>query len=149
MDMSVSHTLSRHFFWNENVLWKKDVGGRKVTVSLSGRDLIVDTEAVGRYLSSGVRSELPSGSTSGDDADTLIDIEEYSDREGNGMRLRGGEDAGDDEFDIDDEEWKFRPWRGTGINILWFRDLDHAQVFDKPSTRRRLIDAIRVYCKDK
>jgi hypothetical protein len=149
MDMSVSHTLSRHFFWNENVLWKKDVGGRKVTVSLSGRDLIVDTEAVGRYLSSGIGSELPSGSTSGDDADTLIDIEEYSDREGNGMRLRGGEGVGADEFDIDNEEWKFRSWRGTGIDILWFKGLDHAQVFDKPSTRRRLIDAIRVYCKDK
>merc|ERR1712230_269180 len=51
MDMGVSHTLSRHFFWNENVLWKKDMQGRRVTVSLGGKDLIVNTEAVGRYLS--------------------------------------------------------------------------------------------------
>jgi hypothetical protein len=149
MDMGVSHTLSRHFFWNENVLWKRDLGGRKVTVSLSGRDLIVDTEAVGRYLSTGARSELSSGSASGDDADTLIDIEEYSDLEGSGMRLRGGEAAEDEEVDIDDEEWNSRAWRGTGIDILWFKDLDHAQVFDKPATRRRLIDAIRKYCEDK
>jgi len=150
MDMSVSHTLSRHFFWNENVLWKKDIGRRRVTVSLSGRDLIVDTEAVGRYLSTGVGSEVPSGSTSGDDADTLIDIEEYSETEENGMRLRGGEGegTGDEEIDIDDEEWKFRPWRGAGIDILWFKDLDHAQVFDKPATRRKIISAIRSYCED-
>ncbi|KAH8752662.1 hypothetical protein BGZ57DRAFT_362148 [Hyaloscypha finlandica] len=149
MDMSVSHTLSRHFFWNENVLWKKDLGGRRVTVSLSGRDLIVDTEAVGRYLSTGAGPELPSGTASGDDADTLIEIEEYSDTERNGMRLRGGEGGGDgdEEFDIDDEEWKFRPWRGAGIDILWFKELDHAQVFDKASTRRRLIGAIRAYCE--
>lgn len=148
MDMGVSHTLSRHFFWNENVLWKKDVGGRKLTVSLGGRDLIVNTEAVGRYLSTGAGSELSSGSSSGDDADTLIDMEEYGDGERGGMRLRGGEGAGDDESDIDDKEWKHRPWKGTGIDILWFKDLDHAQVFDKASTRKRLIDAIRVYCED-
>jgi pimeloyl-ACP methyl ester carboxylesterase len=148
MDMSVSHTLSRHFFWNENVLWKKDLGGRRVTVSLSGRDLIVDTEAVGRYLSTGPGPELANGTANGDDTDTLIDVEEYSDTEGNGMRLRGGEGPGDGEFDIDDEEWKFRPWRGTGIDILWFKDLDHAQVFDKPSSRRRLLNAIRAYCED-
>ncbi len=148
MDMGVSHTLSRHFFWNENVLWKKDVGERKLTVSLGGRDLIVNTEAVGRYLSTGAGSELSSSSSSEDDADTLLDMEEYGDRKGGGVRLRGGESAGDDGSDIDDEEWKHRSWKGTGIDVLWFKDLDHAQVFDKPSTRERLIDAIRVYCKD-
>jgi len=148
MDMSVSHTLARRFFWNENVLWKKDLGNRKVTVSLSGRDLIVDTEAVGRYMSTGAGQELANGA-SGDDSDTLIDIEEYSGTEDNGMRLRGGEGPSDDEIDVDDEEWKFRPWSGTGIDILWFKDLDHAQVFDKASTRRRLISAIRGYCDDK
>lgn len=49
-DMMVSHTLARGFFWAENVLWKEDLRGRDVTVSLAGRDLIVDTEAVGRYV---------------------------------------------------------------------------------------------------
>ena len=53
MDMGVAHTLARHFFWNECILWKKDLDNKKVTVVLSGRDLIVDTEAVGRYLMSG------------------------------------------------------------------------------------------------
>ncbi|ORY10734.1 hypothetical protein BCR34DRAFT_566311 [Clohesyomyces aquaticus] len=51
-DMGVSHTLSRHFFWSENILWKEDLQGHNVTVSLSGRDLIVDTATVKAYLTS-------------------------------------------------------------------------------------------------
>jgi pimeloyl-ACP methyl ester carboxylesterase len=50
MDMMVAHTLARHFFWAHNLLWKDDLRGRDVTVSLGGRDLIVDTETVGKYL---------------------------------------------------------------------------------------------------
>ncbi|KAH8722939.1 hypothetical protein GQ44DRAFT_342004 [Phaeosphaeriaceae sp. PMI808] len=51
VDMMVAHTLSRHFFWAHNLLWKDTLRGRDVTVSLGGRDLIVDTETVGKYLS--------------------------------------------------------------------------------------------------
>lgn len=50
-DIGVAHTLARNFFWAENVLWKEDLSPRDVTVSLGGRDLIVDTEAVGKYVS--------------------------------------------------------------------------------------------------
>lgn len=50
VDMMVAHTLARHFFWAHNLLWKEDLRGRDVTVSLGGRDLIVDTETVGKYL---------------------------------------------------------------------------------------------------
>lgn len=49
-DMMVSHTLARHFFWAQNILWKEELRGRDVTVSLGGRDLIVQTETVGKYL---------------------------------------------------------------------------------------------------
>lgn len=49
-DMMVAHTLARHFFWAQNILWKDELRGRDVTVSLGGRDLIVDTETVGKYL---------------------------------------------------------------------------------------------------
>lgn len=52
MDMGVSHTLARQFFWSDVVLWKEDIGKRRVTFSLAERDLIVDTEGVGRYLAS-------------------------------------------------------------------------------------------------
>ncbi|KXT03339.1 hypothetical protein AC578_3945 [Pseudocercospora eumusae] len=55
-DPGVAHTLARRFFWSENVLWLDDLSplmrkyGMRVTVSLAGRDLIVKTDAVGRYL---------------------------------------------------------------------------------------------------
>lgn len=49
-DMMVAHSLARHFFWAQNILWKDDLRGRNVTVSLGGRDLILDTETVGKYI---------------------------------------------------------------------------------------------------
>lgn len=49
-DMGVAHTLSRRFFWSENIVWKEDFGDRRVTVVLSGKDLIVNTNHVGAYL---------------------------------------------------------------------------------------------------
>lgn len=49
-DMMVSHTLARNFFWAQNILWADDLRGHDVTVSLGGRDLIIDTETVGKYL---------------------------------------------------------------------------------------------------
>lgn len=153
MDMGVSHTLSRHFFWNENVLWKKDLKGRRVTVSLSGRDLIVDTEAVGRYLSEDSTFENGHSVGNGNDNGILIDFEGRDDPEESTMSLRGGESHGvsgrkTSEVDVDEKEWKSRPWLGTGIDVLWFKDLDHAQVFDKHDTRQRIINAISTYCND-
>ena len=53
-DIAVANTLGRHFFWTDNILWKEDMRDRKVTVVLSGQDLIVNTEAVGRYLAEDV-----------------------------------------------------------------------------------------------
>lgn len=74
-DMMVSHTLARHFFWPQNILWKDELRGRDVTVSLGGRDLIVDTETVGRYLA-GVDLKSEDGSwkereTQGENIETI------------------------------------------------------------------------------
>lgn len=99
-DMSVAHTLSRHFFWSENILWKDEIKQRRVTAVLSGRDIIVDPESVGRYLS-GTRPD------------------------------EGG--------------WKHQQWRGQDMDILWFEDLDHAQVFDSEKHYGRLIEVVRAY----
>lgn len=49
-DMMVAQTLARNFFWAQNILWTDDLRGHDVTISLGGRDLIVDTETVGKYL---------------------------------------------------------------------------------------------------
>jgi hypothetical protein len=48
--MGVAHTLSRTFFWSENILWKEDISDRQVSIFLGARDLIVDTKQVGIYL---------------------------------------------------------------------------------------------------
>ena len=49
-DADVSRSLARHFFWGENILWKEELRGRPVAVSLSGSDQIVDGEGVRKYL---------------------------------------------------------------------------------------------------
>jgi pimeloyl-ACP methyl ester carboxylesterase len=143
MDMGVSHTLARHFFWSENILWKEDMEGRNVTVSLSGKDLIVDTESVGRYLTSGKNSwTLSSTSLS-----ALVDVEDSDETYMNGTA------SNDTVMHVDEEvdgtgSWKEQPWKGVGIDVLWFENQDHAQVFDNPAARRPLLFAIRKYCME-
>jgi pimeloyl-ACP methyl ester carboxylesterase len=138
MDIGVSHTLSRHFFWNQNIVWKQDFEGRKVTASLSGRDLIVDTLAVGRYIADASRTTV---SRYRDDEPELLDLDR-SDSESSGVRLRGGAD-----FEEMDDDWKYAPWKGHGHDVVWHKDLDHAQVFDNAISRRKLIDVIISYCE--
>jgi pimeloyl-ACP methyl ester carboxylesterase len=164
MDMGVSHSLSRHFFWSENVLWKKDIAGHNLTVSLAGQDLIVDTEAVGAYMSNKDISSTPPQSksesqsqsqSSSPSSDILIDLKDESEDENSQLVTEksshfavGADDyanSGDDS-DGDLDAWKQRPWKGQDIDVIWFENLDHAQVFDKPATRSLLITAIRTYC---
>jgi len=42
--------------------------------------------------------------------------------------------------------WRVGVWKGDGLDVLWFQKLDHAQVFDKKSTRARLMNIVRSYC---
>ena len=98
--MGVAHTLARRFFWSENILWKEDIAHRRITVSLGGKDLIVDSKSVGRYLA----------------------------RDG------GNGDA-----------WKGQEWMGEGTDLLWFEELDHAQVFDSRGRRKLLVDVVSAY----
>ena len=104
MDMGVAHTLSRRFFWSENILWKEDLKDRLVTVVLSGKDSITDTEAVGRYLKDS--SHMSKG----------------------------------------DQEWKKETWKGSKLDVMWFQELDHAQVFDSKVYRDCLMKPIKAYC---
>lgn len=143
MDMGVSHTLSRHFFWNENVIWKEDLKGRNATVSLGGQDIIVDAEAVGRYLND---ASKPIPNKYKDNAPSAADAEDQPAVEEPVSILGGNQDAEIGQDSLLGEEWKSRPWRGSGIEGLWSEHLDHAQIFDTRASRRRLIDVIKVYC---
>ena len=103
MDMGVAHTLSRRFFWQQNILWKHDIKGRRVTVVLCGHDLITNTEAVGQYLTA--HEDLGSADTS----------------------------------------WKDREWMGGDLDIIWYKDLDHSQVFEAKPDYDRLVQVVRQY----
>ncbi|KAF8124976.1 hypothetical protein EV363DRAFT_695178 [Boletus edulis] len=49
-DPDVSRTISRHFFWTENILWKEDLQDKVVAVALCGQDQVVNAEEVRKYL---------------------------------------------------------------------------------------------------
>lgn len=42
-------------------------------------------------------------------------------------------------------DWKSRPWQGKGLELIWFEDLDHAQVFDSKANYDILVRAIKDY----
>ena len=131
-DPGVAYTLGRHFFWSENVLWRDRIlelvqNGMKMTASLASHDLIVDTQAVGTYLT---EHEIPDPVLK-EDADQRVYMELQGD-----SKVYGTSD-----------QWKQRPWRGKGLEVMWWEGLDHAQVFDEQSTRARLVDVIVRYSK--
>ena len=110
-DLDVAHTLARRFFWTENILWKEEMSGKRVTAVLAEKDIIVDTNEVGRYL------------TRDEDVTALMDKR--------------------------DDGWKEKEWTGgTGLEILWLENCDHAQEFYKPRERRKLVEVLLEYCKN-
>lgn len=48
--MGVAHTLSRQFFWSENILWKEDLIKHQATVFLCEKDSIINAPQVCAYL---------------------------------------------------------------------------------------------------
>lgn len=113
MDVGVAGVLGRYFFWRENIIWREElVGGdkkRKAAVCLAGRDLIVDTRTVARYLA-----------TEGNFADV----------------------SDEDVFDVGRDQDLVGP---TGVQMLWFAELDHAQVFEQKQHWNRIVDVVRRY----
>lgn len=130
-DPSIAHALGRRFFWSQNVIWRKDVKdfvneGKRLTVSLAGKDLIVNTEAVGRYLANiSDNEEERCGSGAVEDNKHCIS-----------QRSTG-------------DAWKEKKWEGNGLDVLWFDQLDHGQVFDKNMMRARLVGVVQRYCERK
>jgi hypothetical protein len=163
MDMGVSHSLSRCFFWSENILWKHDIADRLVTISLAEQDLIVDTKAVANYLSThndevaaekrGSHGGTANGSVSNGTLTARkpdsriphpITNGQVKSSISNAIASRHvGDGSLGPSFDADD--WKRRRWVGEGLDVLWFSGLDHAQVFDTARTRDPLIEAIAEY----
>lgn len=132
-DPGVAHTLGRHFFWSQNVLWRDRImelvnNGMKMTASLASKDLIVDTQAVGMYLT---EHQIP---------DPVLKEDEDGRKQ---MELQVDEHAYGTA-----NQWKRRAWQGKGLEVINWEGFDHAQVFDQPSTRARLIDVLVQYSED-
>ena len=104
--MGVAHTLFRRFIWSDNILWKEDIQRHRVAVVLAGRDAIVDTNAVGAYL------------------------------------------TGTDDWSLQTESWENGVWSGDGLDVLWFQDLDHGEVFYRRGTRKTLVDIVRRFAAE-
>ncbi|KAK4187500.1 Alpha/Beta hydrolase protein [Podospora australis] len=123
MDVGVAEGLGRHFFWRENIIWREelqqigtDTQGN-VAICLSGRDLIVDTHTVARYLAS--EGDLGSDETN----NGLVNVAKYA-------PARGGNHLAP-----------------SGLEILWYPDLDHAQIFESQRDRRHVIEVVSRYCQ--
>ncbi|KIW34062.1 uncharacterized protein PV07_00862 [Cladophialophora immunda] len=116
-DVGVAHTLSRTFFWSENILWKDDLLSHPATVFLNGKDSIINAPLVYEYLQA-----------------TLGDEEEHTNR----VSFQG------DEITADYNSKKAVPEKehsGDGrLKVVWCPDLDHGEVFDKPSLRKQLVE---------
>jgi hypothetical protein len=92
-------------------LWKEDMQGHRVTVTLSGSDLIVNTKVIRAYMT-------------------------------------GGDDWGLSSGGWGDEGWKGGEWKGDGLDVLWYPDFHHGQVFDSKRTRRSLVDIVKRFCME-
>lgn len=134
--MGVSHTLSRHFFWSENILWKEDLRGHRTTVVLGGMDLIVDTATIKAYLTGEEKGNI------GDKTDWKTNSGTKDMASIQTKKVKGSVKA-------KKGGWQVGKSKGEGLDVLWFPELDHAQVFDKKKTRRILENIIRGYCTAK
>ena len=146
-----ARALSRHFFWFECILFREDVlgattsgGGREstptstststagktqkkkksmpITVSLSGRDQIVDARAVRAYLTDNKDHE---------------DEDEGGEERVNVNRVGGKGRAG-----VPPSRWE-----QDGLEVLYFAEMDHATVFDTPRDRAPLLGALHRFVR--
>ncbi|KXH27708.1 hypothetical protein CNYM01_14064 [Colletotrichum nymphaeae SA-01] len=140
-DPGVAHCLGRYFFWRENAIWADELTGRSISTGFGGSrhskprqvaiclaafDLIIDSHSIARYLAEG-------------------------DRENCLVCLQGKqaecEVAGPQAARIQGMDHKQARFVGSDIDVLWFHDKDHGQVFQSQRERKKIVAVIRDYCK--
>lgn len=129
-DPQIAHTLGRHFFWSENLLWRDQIDhlitnhGMKLTASLASDDLIVNTNAVRAYLTD---RDLPDPVLVRDeDGEKKMQLQTHSSHQQNG---------------------RSKKWHGSALNVIWWEGYDHATVFDQRKDRARLVEVLVKYSK--
>ncbi|KXT15291.1 hypothetical protein AC579_4856 [Pseudocercospora musae] len=129
-DPQIAHTIGRHFFWSENILWRDQIEhlvvnhGMRLTASLASEDLIVNASAVKAYLT---EKDIPNPVVvENDDGQMEMQLQPQHDTKPRHM-----------------------PWKGKGVDVLWFDGYDHAEVFDAKEDRTTLVDVLVEYVKGK
>jgi hypothetical protein len=115
--MGVAHTLSRTFFWSENILWKNDLLSHHATVFLVGKDSIINAPLVYEYLQA----------TGEGEGNETKHVSFYS-----------------DDIPADNESENAVPEKGHSgydrLKVVWCPNLDHGQIFDQPPRRKQLVE---------
>jgi hypothetical protein len=123
--MGIAHTLSRTFFWSENILWKDDLLSHRATVFLNAKDSIINAPLILEYLQA----------TGG----------------GEGQKTNGVSFQGDDIPAVYDSEKAVPKQDHSGdgrLKVVWCPNLDHGQVFDIPSRRKQLVEETLTCARD-
>lgn len=157
MDVGIAEGLGRHFFWRENQIWKEElVSGllseetskvltrskgrnqnpdrspaltrRQVAVCLGGRDLIVDTQTVAHYLAR-------PGDMADSDASKEQEAVDALFKAGKAGSVASGHSPRCTRY--------LAP---SGVEIVWFPTLDHAQAFYSREDRQQILNVIGQYC---
>ncbi|KAL8365361.1 hypothetical protein RB595_004252 [Gaeumannomyces hyphopodioides] len=111
---------------------------RKVAVSLAGWDIILDARRVAEYL---LRDGGKGRPTSNDEG-----IQASRAGSQDGPMTPGGPLPPASTGEEGDGTGGYTA--RSGIEVLYFPTLDHAQVFDKDAERRRVVHVVRRYCRD-
>jgi hypothetical protein len=99
-------------------------------VLLSGRDLIVDTKAVRRYLTASLsEGPIPNKAT--------VCMTNGNRKASITKTGKAGKE--------DTRGWIGGQWTGSVLEVLWFEQLDHTQVFDFETARGTMVKAIELY----
>lgn len=123
-DPDVAYTLTRRFIWSENSLWREDVEKRANAEDGSGKRCTV----------------------------TLAGKDIIADTNTLGCYLTRSNVEGEswyEQEDALDDDWKRSTWTGkASLEVLWFPELNHAEVFDDAKDRRVLLQVLEVYSSD-
>ncbi|KAL1731218.1 hypothetical protein EV714DRAFT_283532 [Schizophyllum commune] len=122
-DPDIARTIGRAFFWAENVLWEEDVRG--FCRGEGDKDKAKDGERKSKRNFTVVLS----GEDQIVNAEAVRKYLTKEERPRSRWMRQGGADEGD-------------------LEVLFYRGLDHAQVFDTPGRRKPLVDSVSRYAHE-
>ncbi|KLU81054.1 hypothetical protein MAPG_00149 [Magnaporthiopsis poae ATCC 64411] len=115
---------------------------RKVAVSLAGWDIILDARRVAEYLLRDGDKTRPTWSGEETQATSRAGFQDGEIITPSGPGPLPPAATGDE------GDGTAGYMTASGIEILYFPTLDHAQVFDNDAERRRVVHVVRRYCRD-